>query len=159
MSKRYTGRIKVILCTITKNNCWEWQGKRHKTQGYPYITVARDKKRYSQLLTRVILKAKLGRDIIPNKMALHTCDNPPCCNPEHLYEGTLENNTKDKIVRNRTAKGERNGGSKLTDREVGQIKVLLEIGQLSQDKIAEMYNITQSQISLIKLKIHWKHID
>ncbi len=41
------------------------------------------------------------------KCVLHKCDNPPCCNPEHLFLGTREENNADRDAKGRTAKGEK----------------------------------------------------
>lgn len=48
----------------------------------------------------------LNRGYIPSGMGvLHTCDNPPCVNPNHLYLGTTQDNTKDMVKRNRQSRG------------------------------------------------------
>jgi hypothetical protein len=48
---------------------------------------------------RLLLERKLGRPIRPGYLALHTCDNPSCCNPDHLYEGTYSDNILDAVAR------------------------------------------------------------
>ena len=40
---------------------------------------------------------------------LHTCDNPPCCRPDHLWLGTVQDNVADKVKKGRMAKGETHG--------------------------------------------------
>lgn len=49
----------------------------------------------------VALELALGRVLQPGMSALHTCDNPPCCNPAHLYEGTQQQNIADMVARGR----------------------------------------------------------
>jgi hypothetical protein len=49
---------------------------------------------------RLALERKLGRPIKPGYFALHTCDNPSCINPKHLYEGTPADNVRDLVQRN-----------------------------------------------------------
>lgn len=51
-----------------------------------------------------------------DKWVLHTCDNKKCVNPNHLYLGNREQNTKDAVDRNRMATGEKHG-SKTTNRD------------------------------------------
>jgi hypothetical protein len=64
--------------------------------GYRSITMY--KKTF--LLHRLALERKLGRPIRPGLLALHQCDCKPCVNPDHLYEGTPSNNTRDIFERN-----------------------------------------------------------
>ena len=53
---------------------------------------------------RLALALATGRDIdeVPtDTLALHSCDNPPCCNPEHLRWGTNADNMRDAMDRGR----------------------------------------------------------
>lgn len=52
---------------------------------------------------RASLSFYLGRDLLPGMKACHTCHNPSCINPIHLYEGTQKNNEQDKILAGRHA--------------------------------------------------------
>ncbi|MBK9972574.1 MAG: HNH endonuclease [Acidimicrobiaceae bacterium] len=57
---------------------------------------------------RLVLALATGRDIdevLTDTLALHSCDNPPCCNPEHLRWGTAADNTRDAIERGRLRPG------------------------------------------------------
>ncbi len=48
----------------------------------------------------------LAYGIIPVDMHVcHRCDNPPCCNPAHLFLGTTQENTADKVAKGRQARG------------------------------------------------------
>lgn len=64
----------------------------------------------------------------PAAFACHTCDNPGCCNPSHLYDGTAQQNSRDITDRNRWnrsdgwGRGERNGRAKLTEADVEAIR-------------------------------------
>lgn len=51
----------------------------------------------------------LANEREPELSVLHTCDNPPCCQPLHLYEGTQQQNMRDREERGRTPRGTRNG--------------------------------------------------
>ena len=55
-------------------------------------------------------------------------------------------------------KGEEQWYSKLTDEEVIEIKELLKISDITQKQIAELYGVSQSNISIIKCDKGWKHI-
>ena len=54
----------------------------------------------------------------------HSCDNPACCNPRHLWLGTQKDNVLDCIAKGRwrPGAGERHGSSKLTDADVAEIR-------------------------------------
>jgi hypothetical protein len=73
--------------------CIETEWERRSKDGY-----GRQGNRYAH---RVALEEKLGRPLRPGMKALYTCDNPPCVNPEHLYEGTHGQNMRDMIDRGR----------------------------------------------------------
>lgn len=75
--------------------CWEWDGARIGA-GYGAVTIDRKQHKVSRLLLG--LPRAIGRK---GPWALHRCDNPPCCNPDHLYVGTPTDNNRDTIRRGR----------------------------------------------------------
>ena len=77
------------------DGCWPWLGCLNRT-GYGQIA---DEEGALQLTHRVALSLSLGRPL--TAFALHHCDNPPCCNPAHLYEGTQADNIRDMVARGR----------------------------------------------------------
>ncbi len=85
---------------------------------------------------------------------LHRCDNPPCCNVDHLFLGTNQDNIDDMIEKGRQATGEDHGNSKLTETDV----IAIRADTRSQSKIAVDYGVSRSLISCIKLHKRWKHV-
>jgi hypothetical protein len=76
-------------------DCWEW--KANKTNGgYGLFSV----KRILKPAHRIAFALTYGRDP-GQKYILHDCDNPGCCNPAHLYEGTQADNMRDMVARGR----------------------------------------------------------
>jgi hypothetical protein len=65
------------------------------------------KKHY--LMHRVSLQIFNGIDISSDNIVCHKCDNPSCINPKHLFLGTHLENVKDRVIKNRSAKGKNNG--------------------------------------------------
>lgn len=62
-----------------------------------------------------------GRDV-EGAYVCHHCDNPPCCNPSHLYVGDAASNNRDAMERGNRPKGEGHYNSRLTDEQVRQIR-------------------------------------
>lgn len=89
-------------------------------------------------------------------VVMHTCDNRACINPKHLQIGTHSDNSKDMVLKNRQAKGENCGNSKLTKEEVFQIKSYL--GVLSSRKVANIFNISKTNVLDIWKNKIWKHL-
>lgn len=76
--------------------CWEWTGYLSGSDGRGYFTI--DKKRH--LAHRYVFEMFNGP--IPDKQVVrHKCNNPKCCNPEHLQLGTQGDNEEDKYTSDR----------------------------------------------------------
>ena len=71
--------------------CWEWCAARHE-RGYGRV---RWKGRIRST-HRVAYEIGFGRPPADHELVLHHCDNPPCCNPDHLYIGTHADNARDR---------------------------------------------------------------
>ncbi len=80
--------------------------------GYGYVWHDRKKQKAS----RAVWSHVNGQPIPAGKLALHTCDNAPCVNPQHLYIGTQQDNMNDRVQRGRwkggAPKGNKNGAKK-----------------------------------------------
>lgn len=143
--------------------CWVWLGKSRSGSSGLYGRIQVNKKtipahRFSWELH--------NEQKIPDGMfVLHKCDNPECVNPEHLFLGTHQDNTNDKVSKNRQAKGDSfkhrkpakgsaNGLAKLTEESAKKIFN----DTRPQRKIAETYGVSQAVVSNIKLMKTWKLI-
>lgn len=89
----------------------------------------------------------------------HSCDNPSCVNPIHLFLGTHQNNSNDKINKNRHAHGIRHGNAKLDNIKVKEIKALINLNQYDDTLIALEFNVNRKTINDIKLNKTWQHIN
>lgn len=134
------------------NDCWEWIAGRY-TSGYGTFWLDGGMKQAH----RVALAGKLGRPIKPKLHALHKCDNPPCVNPAHLWEGTREENIQDCVQKGRhvTGHGESSHLAKLSDNDIREIREWKGI----QRVIGEKFGISQAHVSRIQLGQSWAHLD
>ncbi len=85
--RRFWDNVKILGL----DECWEWQGSRDK-DGYGFMSAKRAH-RLSWLYTYWEEPGQLH--------VLHRCDNPPCCNPLHLFLGTELDNVRDAISKKR----------------------------------------------------------
>ena len=95
---------------------------------------------------------------LPTLHILHSCDNPPCCNPNHLREGTPRDNSDDMLTRGRQAKGESNGQSVLTTSQVLEIRRRYANGGVSHRNLAGAFGVSKTTIHLIVHREIWTHI-
>lgn len=137
------------------DDCWPWKGRRRGGADNRYGAIGNFQSH------RIALAVKLGRPIQPDKLACHTCDNPICCNPNHLYEGTRSDNARDAYDRGRMVdfdrSGEANGNSKLSVSDVKDIKKRIAKGE-SNVAISKDYPVSHAMISKIRRGHHWAEI-
>lgn len=86
----------------------------------------------------------------------HSCDNPPCCNPRHLWIGTHQENIQDAASKGRLghATGERHGHSKLTWDKVRAIRTKAAAGS-SERTLAREFGVSQPNIHYIVTGTTW----
>ena len=99
-------------------DCWTWRGCSGRSD-YPMVNGAISfcrpafGPRKTHRVSRLLLAKKIGRNLRAGEYACHTCDNPVCVNPAHLWVGTAATNMADKVAKGRQARGEKAGGVKL----------------------------------------------
>lgn len=81
------------------NECWPWTGS--KANGYGHIAIGG---KFIQATHAVYC---LVNRKLPTYQILHSCDNPACCNPNHLEDGTQKKNLADRSLRGRAPTGEK----------------------------------------------------
>lgn len=86
---------------VAKNDCWEWQTKGIKPQGYAYM-IRNGKIKYIHRLAYEIWVGPIPQ----GHFVCHRCDNRKCCNPEHLFTGTQKDNVQDALRKGRLSCGE-----------------------------------------------------
>jgi len=135
------------------DECWEWQRAR-QTAGYGAMTVN------YKVLAMHRYSWELHNGPIPHGAhVLHKCDNPPCCNPKHLFLGTHAENMKDMANKKRATKvgrkGEAHHMSKLTEADVREIRASDVPARLA----AIGYGVTATTIYMVRNRLIWKHVE
>nr|DAI80135.1 MAG TPA: endonuclease [Caudoviricetes sp.] len=99
----------------------------------------------------------LSLDDIKGMVVRHKCDNPPCCNPEHLEIGTQRDNILDCIKRGRfkSNAGENNPRAKINKTIADKIRLEYEGGGISMKKLANKYNVGKSTIKRVVDRSIW----
>jgi hypothetical protein len=145
-------RLWAQVRTTGPRECWPWVGPKDP-DGYGRI----ESGRHRHPVHRVALEIHLRRALRPNHVAAHRCDNPPCCNPEHLFEATRAENNQDAKHKGRTARGERNGAAKLTATQVVEI-VNRRIAGESAGELAKEFGVSSRQIYYLARAERWRHV-
>lgn len=84
------------------NECWPWIAKSKLDYGYGVLNIwVEENKRRNVPASRISCFLAHGEPPHPSAKSLHSCDNPPCCNPNHLRWGTQKENVADAIERER----------------------------------------------------------
>lgn len=143
-----------------RGECWPWTGHRN-THGYGIIATRDPPNRQRFRAHRIAYELHHGTIVPPDVLVLHSCDNPPCCNPRHLFLGTQADNVADMHTKNRESggsqPGERNPFSKLTDADVRAIRSELAKGRTYAD-IGKQFGVHLSVIGRIATRKSWTHI-
>jgi len=131
------------------SGCWLWVGMIDERGIYGRFKIKR--RRYAA--HRVSYALSWGRT--PAELVVrHTCDTPLCVNPQHLLLGTNLDNTRDMIARGRNPRGERAGGSRLTEAQVIAIR---SDGRFAR-VIAKELGVAKSTINKIRERVNWRHV-
>jgi hypothetical protein len=99
------------------------------------------------------------RTIPPGMVVRHTCDNPPCVNPQHLLLGTQGDNVADRKNRGREGRHEGilNGMAVLTEADIPGIRHRAACGERLRD-IADEFGITPQAIWRVVHRKTWLHV-
>lgn len=125
--------------------CWEW-GLCISSGGYGIIGVNQK----ARLAHRISYQEFVG-EIADGMCVLHKCDNRKCINPEHLFLGTKGDNADDRKRKGRCAKGEGNGGAKLSESDVRYIRQ----SEQSAKDLSILFDVHVSAIYKIRSGIYW----
>lgn len=137
------------------HDCWEWKASKFKT-GYGRVGIGQSTGK-TALAHRVAYEFTYGP--IPNEMVIcHKCDNPPCCNPSHLFLGSHADNVSDKVAKNRHDHGMNHACAKLTDEQVVEARLRYATGNFFQRELAAEYCISRGVMGALLRRKTWRHL-
>ncbi len=146
------------------SECWPWLGAQDR-KGYGRFYAGNPTKK-PMLAHRASLVIS-GVDLTSADYALHSCDNPNCCNPCHLYRGDHAQNMRDMQNRGRrkgivAVRGDavRNGQPvRFTEADIVVIRLEAATGPWGiQSTLAKRYGVSVAQINDIVRRRRWKHV-
>lgn len=170
--------VKRFWTKVNKSDgCWEWTAA---TWGKGYGALGIDKHSYSAHR----ISYQMARGPIPDGLwVLHTCDNPKCVRPDHLWLGTNQDNMTDCLRKGRTTRGKPRGhnpriagdehwsrkhperiprgenrNTTLIAEDVRTIRARYEGGGVYMRELAMEYGITLSSVSSIIRRVTWGHV-
>jgi hypothetical protein len=131
--------------------CWIWTARKTK-KGYGHFRVNNTKRMFAHRLAYTLTHGEVSE----NLQVCHHCDNPPCCNPDHLFLGTNADNVADRERKGRSA---RTGAIqyRLTADQVADIRARHQQGVM-QSTLADEYGVCRAAIGKIVRGETWKHL-
>lgn len=88
----------------------------------------------------------------------HKCDNTSCCNPAHLFLGTIRDNNNDRQQKGRGSKGENHGTAVLTEQQVLSIIHQYKNENIRIHELAEQYKVSRTHIYRITRGLRWSYL-
>lgn len=134
--------------------CWLWEAST-TTRGYGQIS--RDSDGNMIKAHRASYIMAYG-EISEGLQVCHSCDIPTCVRPDHLFLGTCADNLKDRNNKNRQAKGEVLGSSKLKEKDINTIRETYSLGSKTMQEIALDYGVCNATVWNVINNKTWKHV-
>jgi hypothetical protein len=136
------------------NECWLWTAAVNE---HGYGVMRPQGKSGGPTIKAHRVSLMLAGVDIEGQFVLHSCDNPPCVNPAHLSAGTQKQNVADMVNRQRQPRGSRNGFSKLTERQVAEIRRRAAKGERRRS-LADEFEVSETTIYRLANGVGWRHV-
>lgn len=127
------------------DQCWLWKGSLNKGYGQCHVE--------QQWWIAHRMAYFLGHGGHPREFkVLHECDNPPCCNPRHLFLGTDKTNAEDRVAKGRSSPTK----VRVEPAVILKIEEELTAGYNSKLGIARRLNVDPKTVRLVARKLGLK---
>jgi hypothetical protein len=162
-TKRFWSRVDVK----GPNQCWLWKGRWRRPTAAPEIYwMGRNTpvSRISFELHSGKALPKYNRHDKKSPIVMHSCDNPPCCNPAHLKKATHLENARDREAKSRGGQtgnptaGESRPNAKLTEQSVKEIRRKYIPRKYPVRRLAKEYRVGIHLITAVLKRKRWKHV-
>lgn len=147
---RFVARFKERMVSV-ESGCMEWTGERDRC-GYGRMRFGNNQYKAAHRLAYQFFVGPIPEGML----VCHRCDNPPCCNPAHLFLGTAKDNSQDMLRKGREYRGRHN--AKLSEEQAQEIRSRYrprESGQANRAALATEYGISVAQVRRIALGLNW----
>lgn len=150
-------RLNRHIVQIPFSSCHYWIGGLGRKNGYGCFKVrekgnrANTKQFKAHRLMYLFYKGDIG-----DKHVLHSCDNPMCVNPEHLFLGTHQDNMKDMASKGRAWHGSKHKNAKLRPDQIIEIRNLYQSGAYTTRGLGKKYGVDSKHIHNIVTFKKWK---
>lgn len=141
------------------DECWPWMRATFGDEGYGAVCYQSDTvgaHRMAYFLSHGMMK------LPPDQCICHTCDYPPCCNPDHLWIGSKGDNYRDAVSKGRWHQnfkpGTKHPMAKLTEAKVAEARALRASGKYTTAAIAKRFGVSGSTMSVALRGLKWKHV-
>lgn len=158
VSERFWGKVNVSK----PEQCWPWTGA-ISSNGYGSVGYSNricGAHRVAAYLSGIILSPVWEPSLRERTLVLHTCDNPLCCNPNHLFVGNFKDNSDDKYLKQRAnnVRGTDHYCSKMTDKQVLDIREQYKTTCHSYANTGRKYGVSSNAIRKIVLGLSYSHL-
>jgi len=153
-------RFSAFVAMGEPDACWPWTGGKADGAAYGGFYVSKTRRIRAHRAAWIIANSAAIPDGV---LVCHRCDNPPCCNPAHLFLGTIQDNNADRVAKGRTVavsrrspaskyrRGADHSCAKLTPEQVAAIRQ----DPRSHTETAKDYGVSLSTISRIRRGDRW----
>lgn len=140
---------------IAPSGCWMWTGS--TSNGYGDISwgsqFGKHGRTKAHRMSYILFKGYLPFD----KQVCHTCDTPLCVNPDHLFQGTGQDNMDDCVAKGRTCRGVRCHSAVLDPDKVRDIRNSYAAGEAPKS-LSSRYGIATASLWKVLRRKSWKHV-